>query len=334
MEKLGCVLLAHSVNQGKGQALKTAFKYIAQTNTELVALVCADADGQHTPNDILACLSSVKPNSLVLGSRCFDKHSSFNKHPCFDKHSSPSTHLQAENTVEIPLRSRIGNKVTCSIFKMLCGVDVSDTQTGLRAMDSNVMKKMLNVKGSRFEYEMNMLIETKEYDIEIIQVPISTIYIEENKTSHFNPLKDSLRIYSVFAKFLLSSLLGFAVDIITFTILFELLKLIPEFKWGIVTASIGARMVSSLVNYTVNKNSVFSRTTSSDSENKNYNSLIKYYILCIIQLGFSALLVNLLSIIVVIYEVFIKILVDTILFVISFQLQREWVFKNKRKKSC
>lgn len=301
VSELGCTLLKHPVNLGKGQALKTAFAYVLDQFSDPVSIVCADADGQHKVTDIIALANKTKPNTLVLGCRQFDDKS-------------------------IPLRSRVGNKVTRSVFKTLCGVSVSDTQTGLRAMQSDVIRKVMLIAGSRFEYEMNMLIETREREIDILQVPISTIYIEENKTSHFNPFKDSLRIYRVFGKFVLSSLLGFLVDIALFTVIFELsTQLLPKSTAAVIAAII-ARVISSLVNYTVNKKSVFKFKADAHKKQKRA-TLIKYAFLCTTQLACSTLLVNILQLLSFIYVPIMKVGIDTLLFILSFQIQREWVFK-------
>lgn len=301
---MGCTILTHKVNKGKGEALKTAFSHLLTNGERPFSAVCCDADGQHILDDIFTCLDAVKPNSLVMGCRRFS-----------DK--------------TIPFRSRMGNKTTCRVFKLLCGVDVEDTQTGLRAMDDEVMAQFLEVQGSRFEFEMNMLIDTKERDIAIIQVPISTIYIEDNKTSHFNPFKDSLRIYSVFAKFLLSAILGFVVDIVVYTVLYEVFRRIAGFGWGDVFAAVIARIISSLVNFFVNKNTVFKRQTN----DAGLGFMVRYYSLCVVQLSCSALLVRLLKMILPIYTPVVKIIVDSVLAVISFQVQREWVFAKPRKTS-
>lgn len=298
----GVVLLTHPENMGKGQAIKTAFTHLINANKGNFSVVCADADGQHAVPDIIACLDKVEPNTLVLGCRQFD-----------DK--------------DIPLRSRLGNKITRNVFRIFCGVLVSDTQTGLRAMDNEVMKQMLLVDGKRFEYEMNMLIETKELDITIVEVPIKTIYIEENKTSHFNPLKDSIRIYKVFAKFILSSALGFLVDIALFTILSALLKAFIPLGYAIAIASVGARVISSLANYLANKYVVFKGKASKLDNRENY-TMAKYFSLCIVQLSVSTVLVWLATTLLHWHESIIKIIVDSILFVVSFQIQREWVFKK------
>lgn len=299
-ETLGCKILTHEVNRGKGRALKTAFAYILAHYPKNVLGVCVDADGQHSIKDMVSCLALLQdnPNSLVLGCRQFDKRS-------------------------IPLRSRFGNRVTRLVFRMLCGINVSDTQTGLRAMTPALMEQFLTTKGDRYEFEMNMLIETKEKGIPIKEVPIETIYIDDNKASHFNPLKDSFRIYKVFLKFVLSSVLSFLIDILLFSIIAAVSDKSMTPTKSIFLATAVARVVSSLVNYLLNKKSVFRLKGSKRI------TLLRYYILCAVQLCCSALFVNILFHLISINKTAIKLVVDAVLFLFSFQLQREWVFQRK-----
>jgi len=157
-------ILRHEVNQGKGHALKTAFQFIKEQNS-YGTVVTADADGQHKIWDIFrtANKASENPNKLILGVRAF--------------------------TGKVPLRSRFGNSLTKALFKLQTGVGVTDTQTGLRAFTTNLIPFMLKIEGKRYEYEMNMLLEaTKEY--EIVEVPIETVYINDNEASHFRPIRD------------------------------------------------------------------------------------------------------------------------------------------------
>lgn len=301
-ERFGCTVLVHAVNQGKGRALKTAFNYILASRPELKGAVTVDADGQHTPEDILKCAQALaeEPDKLILGCRDFS----------------------AEN---IPFRSRFGNIMTRGTMKALCGIKVSDTQTGLRGFSRPLMEKFMRIPGERFEYEMHMLIETKQLGVGIREVPIQTIYIEENASSHFNPLRDSIKIYSVFLKFILSSLSSFVVDIVLFAILTGLLRSIPYY---IIISTVGARIVSAFVNFTINKKTVFK------SDAPTASTLAKYFILCVVQMTLSALGVSYIYGLAFIQrmgisETVVKVVLDTILFLVSYSVQRSWVFKKK-----
>ncbi|MEG2814399.1 MAG: GtrA family protein, partial [Oscillospiraceae bacterium] len=224
----------------------------------------------------------------------------------------------------IPLRSQIGNKITRSTFKFFCGIKVSDTQTGLRGMDKPLIKRFIKTKGNRFEYEMNMLMDAKASNISILQIPISTIYIDGNETSKFSVLKDSMRVYRVFLKFMLISLTSLLIDSLLF--MFVLWVCDSNFAFlsqtiVVFIATITARVFSSLFNYTFNKKAVF------NSKNAKH-TFIKYYVLCGIQMLLSATLVNVLANFLNLFKILIKFIADTFLFFVSFSLQREWVFKK------
>lgn len=296
-----CIILNHAVNLGKGRALKTAFNFFLNSINESIGIVTVDADGQHAVEDIkkVAAKLSESRNSLILGSRNF----------------------LLEN---IPFRSRFGNLLTNKVFNFACGIKVSDTQTGLRGIPKNFIRELMNVSGERFEFEMNMLLQSKTSNFPIEEVKIKTIYIEENKSSHFNPIVDSIKIYSLFIKYLFSSLFSFGLDILLFSIFLIIFKdIIPNYF--IIGATICSRILSSLFNYMVNRGIVF--------KSNSKNTLIRYYVLCIIQMLVSAYGVHMIYSLVGQNEVLIKVLVDTILFMVSFYVQREWVFnKNSNIK--
>lgn len=301
VKEKGCIVLKHAVNLGKGRALKTAFNYYLNHFPDGSGAVTADSDGQHSVSDIFRCVLRLeqKQDKLILGVRNFD-----------DK--------------TIPLRSRFGNKMTHMVFKGLCGINVSDTQTGLRGIPTSYMKSLVSMSGERFEYEMNMLIESKNFGVKIDELPIQTIYIEGNATSHFNPIKDSIKIYSLFLKFIVSSLASFAVDIVLFTIFLALLK--HSFGEKILVATILARICSSVFNFKSNQKLVFKNRSTSKWVP------IKYFGLVIVQMLLSAYFVELLFKASSINPSAIKILVDCILFILSFQIQQHWIFNNTIKK--
>jgi len=182
----------------------------------------------------------------------------------------------------------------------------------------------MNTDGERFEYEMNMLMETKKYDIEIIEEKIETVYEQNNKSSHFNPFRDSYKIYMIFLKYIISSSISFILDIGLYKLLFNIL-ILKFSNYAIMISTVIARIISSFVNYKINRDKVFKES--------NKNSIIKYYILCLIQMLISAFAVSFIFNIIGRHsEVLIKIIVDIILFFINFKIQREWVFKKGETK--
>lgn len=301
--EFGCTVLRHAVNLGKGRALKNAFNYCLLRWPDAPGCVTADSDGQHTPACILKLMDALcsHPDSLVLGVRNFGEE-------------------------KVPLRSSFGNRLTSQVFKFLVGLTISDTQTGLRAIPSEFMKKLLSTRGERFEFETNMLIDTKEDQVPILEVPIETVYIEENKTSHFNPLRDSMRIYAVFAKFLFSSLSSSVVDILLFSLFCTVLGGVLPTSLYILVPTVLARIISAVYNYLLNYRVVFK------SREGHGMAAARYFALAVIQMVCSALLVNLFYGFFHQAEVIIKICVDIGLFFVSFQIQREFVYKNRPGK--
>lgn len=297
-KEYNCCVLKHEINRGKGRALKTAFEYVLGQFSDLPGCITADSDGQHTPECILDCASALleHPDSLIMGCRCFDKEG-------------------------VPARSEFGNKCTRIVMKYLAGVAVSDTQTGLRGIPRFFMRKLLAVKGERFEFETNMLMETKSSKIPIVEVPIQTIYIEKNQTSHFNPVKDSIKIYMIFGKFLFSSLSSSVLDLALFSFFCYLLR-----GWQskvityIMAATVLARILSAAYNYFLNYKVVFK------SQNSVASTMVRYFLLAVVQMCCSALLVNFLYPLFGGAEVLVKMPVDICLFFISFVIQREFVY--------
>jgi glycosyltransferase involved in cell wall biosynthesis len=164
-------VLHHWDNKGKGVALKTAFDYLSETPSYIQYVVTCDADGQHVASDILRIVQTMKrnPGAIVMGSRSFDK--------------------------DVPLRSRIGNWITSRLFQKMTGIWLGDTQCGLRGFPSLLLPMLLKIAGERYEYEINQLKQLCLWADHPILVPIKTIYLDGNKSSHFNPLLDSWRIY-------------------------------------------------------------------------------------------------------------------------------------------
>lgn len=289
-------VLKHETNKGKGEALKTAFDYINKRGVEGV-VVTADADGQHAIDDIQNVTDNAKnnPNNLVLGVRQFSK--------------------------DIPFRSRFGNILTKFAFKLNTGKSVSDTQTGLRGFHTNMLPFMLEIDGKRYEYEMNMLTEaTKNY--EISEVPIQTIYIEENESSHFRPIKDGLIIYKNLFKFALSSLFGFLVDYLIYAIAIFFISN-KGVLYELVIANTLARLVSATTNYKINKTLVFNNKGSIAKTGLEYFSLAVFIYLAdtgLLYIFHDNLGIN-------IYLV--KIVVGIILFILSWLVQKYIIFKER-----
>ena len=304
-------LLHHPYNRGKGAALKTAFHWVLENRPDCAGVVTVDGDNQHHPEDTRACTENMlRTGHLTLGVRDF---------------SQP----------DVPARSRSGNRITCSVFKLFVGMTISDTQTGLRAIPIRDLPILTAIAGDRFEYETNMLLCMKQESIPFDEVTIRTVYIEENKSSHFRAVQDSWRIYKLilahFFKFTASSLLSAVLDEGLFLLLS--LLLVPFLDGLMLTAvsTIVARIVSSLVNFYMNLKLVFR------SSAKPAAALGKYFALAVPQLAAQLLLTHGISVLLGIsdHETILKgiiyALVMTLLFFASFFIQQRWVYANKKK---
>lgn len=295
-------ILKHVVNLGKGRALKNGFNYFMNlpNYNEFSGIITIDSDGQHAVADVINIRNLLidQKNTLLLGSRNFDK-------------------------LNVPFKSKFGNKLTSKIFQLFYGKKLLDTQTGLRGLTADSVINFISLNGERFEYETNMLIVATYKDIAIKELEIETIYIDDNSETHFRPIKDSLAIYGVlfrtFLKYIGSSVVSFLLDIMLFQLLITMLSMGVNKK--ILFATIGARIVSSLFNYLSNKTIVFQNNSS------HSRTLIKYFSLVVVQMICSALLVSGLYSLFHLNESGLKVIVDSILFFISFRIQKKMVFK-------
>lgn len=290
---LGIPVLYHAVNQGKGRALKTGFEAIWRDFPEAERIVTADCDGQHTMEDIKRLFTVMRenPGTMVLGGRFSKKED------------------------DVPARSAFGNTMTRWIFHLATGLKIRDTQTGLRGIPREWLPKMVTLKGERYEYEMNMLLSIRDWSIPYMEIPISTIYIDDNKGSHYHAVRDSVRIMRQILAYSAVATLSFLVDYAAYLLLCNVLG------WGVAWSFVLARIISSVPNVILNSKLVFKES--------NAWSIVKYYILwaVVLTLGtggskfFSAFLgfPNLLC----------KVIVDIPLFALSFWAQRELVFQKK-----
>ncbi len=300
------VYLNYSENQGKGYALKTAFKYCSENFDENDIIITADCDGQHKIKDIFnvykACLTH--SNDLILGSRNFDL-------PC------------------VPKRSKMGNTNIRRIFSILYGIKLYDTQTGLRGFSVKRANEFIAIKGNRFEYEMSMLIYARKQGIRIFETPIETVYPEnplEHK-SHFKTFSDSMRVLGIALSnlnfYMLSSVISAIVDVLVFYVLSSII-FDKSNAILILIATVSARVASSIVNFFLNFKYVFKRGSRL--------SIIKYYILWLLQLGASYGIVMLFGHLLGLNITVTKIVGDLCLALLSYQIQQHWVFKGESSK--
>lgn len=291
-EKLGCTVLSHDVNKGKGEALKTGFSYI-RTNAKNEEVVCADCDGQHMPEDIIKIAKCINEHndSIILGTRRF--------------------------IGKVPFRSRFGNSVTRAAFSFASGTKIYDTQTGLRGYSSQMLQWLCSIPGERFEYEMNMLLDAVPAGYKFHEVDIETVYLEQNKSSHFHALRDSISVYLPILKFSLSSVLSAFLD-------FFLLGFIQALTSNLFYSVVGARLCSAAFNYTMNKLYAFSRFKHCEVK----KSLPKYILLAVFIMLANYCVIYIYSNVCGIPLFFSKILTEGTIFMFSFWAQRSFVFKK------
>jgi Glycosyltransferases involved in cell wall biogenesis len=297
-ETYGCTVLHHERNQGKGAALKTGFTYLLSINCD-ENVVCADSDGQHSVEDIVKIADGIDGNKreMVLGIRKFEG--------------------------KVPFKSRFGNSVTAFLFGAATGMFISDTQTGLRGYPSMLLKWLCSIEGSRFEYELNLLLQAKENDIAVEQIPIMTIYDDNNKGTHFRPVQDSVRIYLPLLKFSFSS---FTSAILDFILLFVFQSLTGSLFLGVILA----RVISSIFNYSINKLLVFKAKNIS-----HLQSAPKYFSLVVVMMFLNYLLLSFMTNVLFINPVLSKLATELILYVMSYAVQKAFVFKAVSiPKSC
>lgn len=313
-------VLRYEVNRGKGGAMKYAFERIPELFPEAMCIVTADADGQHTAEDIEKTASAQREKGgLVLGSRAF--------------------------TGDVPFRSKWGNALTRFVFAVASGKRVYDTQTGLRAFGKEYLQCFSALRGDRYEYEMTMLMYAAENKIPITEVEIETIYESNNETSHFNPFKDSFKIYAVIfnnstlLKCLVSSLASFFLEIAALSVLTHFITVgfaVPDALIGTPfdeffdIAFVLSWLISSFFNYNVNRAWVFR------SDVNYFKGLGEYY-----SLAVFTFLIKLL-----IYGVFKNILLGisgvilrndlsdaisaVIMYVINYIVQKKFIFRKRK----
>ena len=279
-------------NGGKGRALKRGLEYIKERFTPPYIIVTADADGQHKLPDILrvAALAEENPDALTIGARTISR--------------------------EMPTRNWFGNVYTKLAFFCATGKRVGDTQTGLRGFCDRALPFMLGVKGSRYEYEMNVLLHWARSNSPIEEVAILTVYEDGNSTSHFKVIRASVNIYWQLVKFSAIAFLSFALDVALFAVLLCL-------GLPVVWANIGARLVTAPLNFTALK--------LSDRRHKTDTRLsaARYFALSAAVLALNTLIVWWLCSLGT-GAVGAKVLTDIILFFMSFEVERKFMYRLKR----
>jgi len=287
------ILMEHSVNMGKGASLKAVFNKILTEYKIIQGVVTLDSDGQHSITDCFRVLAELEnyDYGLVLGYRNFSK--------------------------DVPFKSYFGNKVSKFIYKSILGRNFQDTQTGLRGLSKSFMRSCLSIKSNRFEFETEQLALAVNNKISIFELPIQTIYIEENKSSSFRPIIDSFKIYFVLLRYFFAAIVSALVDLIVFSISIILGS-------SILVSNIWGRSVSLLFNFVLLRNIVF------QDKKKSFLKFLAYigyvYIIALISATLQEEISNHFDLQVIL----IKIMVETPLSIINFSFLRTIVFRSKK----
>jgi len=294
------LLTRHAVNLGKGRALKTGINLFLDFFSDFLGLITADADGQHTASDIVRIGEALlaHPQRAVLGSRSF--------------------------AGAVPLRSRLGNALTRQVFRFASGEAIHDTQSGLRGFPTAQLADLLTLDGERYEYEMTVLAHLCRNGLAPREVTIATVYIDDNRSSHFDPVRDSMRIYFVLLRYYAASLLSAVLDFGLFAIVYSMTHSI--------LASLVAGRMSSLANYLLNRRFVFKHGSALNAALPRRGSTWRYALLVLVIAtlsygGIRGLAINLQ------WNVLAaKSVVDSLLSLASFAAQRAFVFPVKEDR--
>ena len=171
LQHLPVKLLVHPENRGKAASLCTAFAYaLAQRASCVIAL---DGDGQHDPADAAGLLAAWRqhPERVVIGSRLHDR----SQFP--------------------PARYR-ANRFACFWISWAAGHSIADSQSGFRVYGREVMQIALGgkVRGDRFTFESEILIEAARRGHPTLAVAIPGRYPVHARASHFRPVIDIAKI--------------------------------------------------------------------------------------------------------------------------------------------
>lgn len=284
-------LIEYDQNKGKGYAIKKGLRWIKDNYHGDYFVVTMDSDGQHRVEDAKKLLEYVHghPDELAIGKR-----------------------LIKGNT---PIRSKLGNIITRIIYRITTGIKIYDTQTGLRAFSNSLIDYCLNINGERYEYEMNILLNARINMIKINEIEIQTVYIDNNSNSHFNTIKDSMKIYKSIIMFSLSSIFCFLIDYLCYILFFITSS-------NVILSNISARIISATLNYNLNRKYVF------NSSKKIKKSALEYFLLALIIIILNTSIINFMIQIININVFIAKIFTEIILFIFSYIIQNKLVFRG------
>ena len=203
---LSCLHCGSSCGDGKGRNLDTelllrALTEVSQDFEPRTVMICLTGGEPLLHPDFFAIAESIHSlgfpwgittNGTLIDSACAEKMLEYG-----DKVVLGCRDFDQPG---VPPRSVAGNKTTSRLFRLFYGIRITDTQTGLRAIPQRFLDAFCAMEGERFEYETNMLLQMKRQRIVFLEQPIATVYDPEDYSSHYNAVKDSLRILKIMLK--------------------------------------------------------------------------------------------------------------------------------------
>lgn len=168
-QRAGVVVLKHQINKGKGEALKTGFKYAQKKNYE--ALITLDADLQHDPSSIRDFLQKANANfdGILIGTR-------------------------EMSLKKMPFARWLTNNLSSAILSVLSGQRIRDSQSGYRLISAQVLKRV-KLDAQKYDLESEILVKAGRAGFQIDSVPIRTIY--RGSKSFINPFVDTGRFIRI-----------------------------------------------------------------------------------------------------------------------------------------
>lgn len=311
-EKEACTLIHHGTNMGKGTALKTGFKYCLLNRPKDRLIITVDDDGQYGIECIQQCIEKYK--------EMYDE--------IYAEHGEPPVLLGSRKFSDSGYKiiKRIVNYICGFVMKYMCFVKVRDVQTGLRLIPHRYLYDLLKVDGHGFDYEINMLPEMKYKNIPYAEV---TIQIEQvnGQYADYNPMRDVLKCLGVMIRYVFSSLSATALDVIVFYLflmMFDSGVLPLDKSFGMLYATVIARVISATYNCIINKKAVF----KSDAPMKSI--IIRFYVFSLAKAVMSYAMTLAFSYLMGSYAdsmtVVVKLVVDLILFFGGYGIQKKWIF--------
>lgn len=161
---VGATVLRHEVNRGKGAALKTGFAWALANGYD--GVITLDADGQHLPSEIPKFLAA--SGDLIIGGR---DH--------LFQHMLP--------------RRRNANRFSAWCISRCAGVRIPDSQSGFRFYSAELLRA-LQLRADGFDMESEVIVRAGRRGFRIVTIPIALGFVDGISTSHYKPLKDTLRI--------------------------------------------------------------------------------------------------------------------------------------------